>query len=49
LSPLLFIPFLENPERCLYCLPAATLSPVQRHQGSHELVLQLEEVIKSHV
>lgn len=49
LSPLIFIPFLEKPWQCLYCLPATTLTPVQRHLGSHELALQLEEVIKSHV
>lgn len=49
LNPLIFIPFLEKPWQCLYCLPATTLSPVQRHLDSHELALQLEEVIKSHV
>ena len=49
LSPLVFVPFMAQPQQCLYCLPASTLSPVQRHLGSHELSLQLEEVIKSHV
>ncbi|MFH1058749.1 MAG: hypothetical protein V1797_08735 [Pseudomonadota bacterium] len=49
LNPVIFIPFGDDPGRCLYCLPGAQLTPQQRHAQSYELALSLEEVIKSHV
>ncbi|MFZ5585462.1 MAG: hypothetical protein ACOZHQ_05990 [Thermodesulfobacteriota bacterium] len=49
LNPIIFIPFDDDPGRCLYCLPGPRLTPQPRHAQSYELALGLEEVIKSHV